>query len=109
MDARDYSAMTGGNRKPTVFIEREDCDEEHELPTRYEVCPLCQGKGTHVNPGIDAHGLTAEDFYEDPDFAEDYFRGRYDQICNECHGERVVEVVDREHCPADLTKGWVAA
>jgi hypothetical protein len=56
----------------------------------WEVCPTCEGKGSHVNPSIDAHGLTAVDFYEDPDFAESYFRGDYDQPCNECGGRRVV-------------------
>jgi hypothetical protein len=55
------------------------------------VCPVCNGEGTTVNPNIDAHGLTAEDFYEDPDFAEDYMSGVYDITCAACHGNRVVK------------------
>lgn len=59
---------------------------------RFEVCPLCEGRGKHVNPSIDAHGLSREDFDEDPDFEESYFRGDYDVRCTLCGGERVVPV-----------------
>lgn len=68
-----------------------------EVVLKWEVCPTCEGRGSHVNPSIDAHGLTAEDFSEDPDFREDYMRGLYDQPCNECHGRRVVPVMDPDH------------
>jgi hypothetical protein len=108
MDARDHAAMTGGNRTPTVLVEEYDdagehvADVETPLPVKLEVCGLCQGRGSHVNPSVDAHGLSGEDFAEDPDFAEDYLSGRYDQTCNECHGLRVVEAVDREACPPEL-------
>lgn len=57
---------------------------------KWKVCPVCHGEGTTVNPSIDCNGLTAEDFAEDPDFAEDYRAGVYDQTCNACHGQRVV-------------------
>jgi hypothetical protein len=55
------------------------------------VCPVCNGEGKTVNPNIDAHGLTAEDFYDDPDFAEDYRSGVYDITCAACNGMRVVK------------------
>jgi hypothetical protein len=55
------------------------------------VCPVCGGEGKTVNPDIDAHGLTAEDFREDPDFREDYFSGMYDITCRGCDGKRVVQ------------------
>jgi hypothetical protein len=61
------------------------------MKTKWIVCPVCDGEGTTVNPNIDAHGLTAEDFYEDPDFAEDYKRGTYDIPCRGCDGRRVVQ------------------
>lgn len=47
----------------------------------------------HVNPSIDAHGLTGEDF-ADRDFAEDYHRGTFDVQCYGCQGMRVVLVPD---------------
>lgn len=70
-------------------------DEDQTVFTvriRMDVCPLCEGRGKHVNPSIDAHGLSREDFDEDPDFAESYFRGDYDVPCNLCRGANVVPV-----------------
>lgn len=70
----------------------DDGDYDHRPvePKGYAVCPTCEGRGSHVNPSIDSHGLTAEDFAEDPDFEEAYFSGAYDVRCAECHGKRVV-------------------
>lgn len=70
------------------------------LPMRYEVCGLCRGRGETVNPSIDANGLTAEDF-EDLDFREDYCSGAYNIPCAECHGLRVVPVVDYDYRSSD--------
>lgn len=67
---------------------------EVTLPAVYEVCPTCRGNGTHVNPAIDGNGLSQEDFAEDEDFREAYFRGDYDVTCGECGGKRVVLVPD---------------
>jgi hypothetical protein len=65
----------------------------------WRVCGTCGGKGRHVNPSIDAdHGITAEEFADDPDFAEDYFGGVYDVTCHECGGKRVVPEL-RDPCP----------
>lgn len=50
------------------------------------ICPACQGEGKCVNPNIDSNGLTAEDFADDPDFAEDYMSGLYDVTCGACNG-----------------------
>jgi hypothetical protein len=75
-------------------ISEDDEFYEMEIPAKYEVCSTCDGKGKHVNPSIDSHGLSREDFDDDPDFAEDYFAGRYDVPCNECDGNRVSPEVD---------------
>lgn len=72
----------------------EDEENEISLKARYEVCPRCEGKGTHVNPSIDGHGISAQEFAEDPQFKEDYFNGVYDVPCYDCKGLRVVPVVD---------------
>jgi hypothetical protein len=84
------------NRLVVLINDEEDEDNEvyKTLPSKFEVCPLCAGRGKHVNPAIDAGGLTREDFDEDPDFAEDYFAGAYDVPCYECKGQRVVPVPD---------------
>ena len=80
-----------------------------QIPVKYEVCETCEGKGKHVNPSIDSHGLSREDFDDDPDFAEDYMSGRYDVPCNECHGNRVALVVDEERATQeqqDYVHSW---
>jgi hypothetical protein len=56
----------------------------------WEVCSVCRGNGQHVNPSIDAHGITWEEFDEDPDFKEEYFSGLYNVTCYECKGLRVL-------------------
>lgn len=37
------------------------------MKSKYVVCPVCHGEGKTMNPNIDAHGLTAEDFADDPE------------------------------------------
>lgn len=79
---------------PGECEEEGRCFEGNELgPAKrpvYQVCPVCRGEGRTVNPNVDAGGLTAEDFREDPDFAEDYRSGFYDVTCGACKGLRVV-------------------
>ena len=72
----------------------EPNDIPNEYPTKWEVCPICNGKGTHVNPSIDCGGLTYEDFQDDSDFLDDYMSGTYDQTCNKCNGRTTIKVVD---------------
>jgi hypothetical protein len=77
----------------TAYVLRRDEDgEEYEHPVKvkYAICDLCDGKGMHVNPSIDCDGMTREELWDDPDFAEDYFDGAYDVPCKRCLGKRVV-------------------
>lgn len=87
-DSFDESDMTA------VVPWWDDDGEEHmvTVPVVFDVCPTCEGKGKHVNPSIDASGLTAEDFADDPDFHEQYMSGAYDVRCYGCQGRRVVPV-----------------
>ncbi len=88
--ARD--ARTQGPAKaPILYL---DDGSEVELPMKWGLCPVCEGRGKHVNPSIDCGGISAEAFAEDPDFAEDYMRGTYDQQCNRCKGRTTVQIVD---------------
>jgi hypothetical protein len=82
---------------------------EIALPATFDVCETCRGKGSHVNPSIDSHGLTAEDFAEDPEFREDYVSGRYDVPCAECAGRRVVPVVDETRATPEQLKAATEA
>lgn len=100
-DHRVLAGLKPKREGETIIVEDED-GLEHQLPSVYAVCPTCRGKGRHVNPSIDAHGLSREDFAADPDFAEDYFSGAHDVECYGCGGKRVVLVVDEERCPKHL-------
>jgi len=120
MDRRDY-INTFGSLYPrdTKFHENDmtleipvfyteegaEIEESVRFPAKYEVCETCNGKGKHVNPSIDSHGITASEFAEDPDFREEYMSGAYDVPCYECEGKRVVPRVDEEACKGtDLEK-----
>lgn len=74
------------------------CEDEFPVsfPTKMDVCWTCGGKGSYVNPAIDASGLSSDDLYDDPDFADDYWGGRYDVTCGTCHGNNTVPVVDED-------------
>lgn len=76
------------------------------LPTRWEVCDVCNGDGTHVNPSIDCHGLTPDDFAEDPDFAEEYLSGTYDVPCNKCQGRTTMRAVDLDRLSPQHLALW---
>jgi hypothetical protein len=107
-DPRVRNAERYGNRdvdeqKMVIRWEYENEDGEpvtHEFAARFEVCPTCDGKGTHVNPSIDASGYYPdedEDFYDYDDGEEGspYERGVYDVPCATCAGKRVVLEIDR--------------
>jgi len=116
MDRRDEEAAIGKWYKSldvnrmvvvvTVYGEDkdEDIEEDVELPFKYEVCDLCLGKGSHVNPSIDAHGISVDEFAEDPEFREAYMAGRYDVICYRCGGSNVEPVICTEHLTDEQKK-----
>jgi RecJ-like exonuclease len=88
--------------KHTITITLYDEDDEevqHELPAVNEVCNRCQGYGSHTNPNIDGNGITQSEWAEwGQDEKEAYLNGEYDVSCEECHGNKVVQVVDQEAC-----------
>lgn len=93
--------------------ECQSClDEDHGpyfcIPAKYEVCGTCSGKGNHVNPSIDAHGITSEEWANDWDDEdrEAYHEGRYDVQCYECGGQRVVPVPNEDRATPEMMKAW---
>lgn len=69
-----------------------------EVPGRFEVCSQCNGEGTELYGSLKGAVFSAQDFAEDPDFAEDYFGGHCDVPCAHCHGDRVEAVPDVSQC-----------
>lgn len=95
----------GKNKPPILYL---DDGTEIELPMVWAVCPTCGGNGTHVNPSIDAGGLTAADFADDPEFMHDYMAGAYDQTCNHCRGRTTVPAVDWDQLTPEHRKAYEA-
>jgi hypothetical protein len=92
----------------TTYGEDEHGEEteeegEQEIAIRWEVCGTCDGRGTHVNPSIDAHGICEDEWSEwGEDERESYLSGRYDVTCYECGGRRVVPVQDENRNPPEV-------
>lgn len=100
-----FEVDNGEGDEPQVF----------SLPLRREVCHTCDGKGTHVNPSIDAGGISDDDdfWYDDEAWEEGedgemgpvsrYHSGFYDVTCQTCLGKNVVLAIARERAdPATL-------
>lgn len=99
-------AVMMGSNDPDDDDERDEV--EVILPVHFVVCGTCNGRGTHVNPSIDSNGLSYEDFDEDPEFAEDYFSGRYDVTCYDCGGGNVVPEISEGRCTPEQKKALEA-
>jgi hypothetical protein len=92
-------------------VEYTDWDEDDNeithtigMPIRWEVCDLCNGRGSHVDPRIDCNGLSFDELVDDPEFAEAYSRGDYDQTCNCCGGRTTIPVINDDHLNDDQKK-----
>jgi hypothetical protein len=100
-----YNSVNQINKTANVILEDDDGYEEtFTVPVTFEVCGTCGGSGYHVNPSIDAHGISPDEFARDPDFFDDYRSGVYNQECNECGGNRVVPVLNEKSIKPDLLK-----
>lgn len=88
------------------FYNDEGEPEFMSFPAHFEVCDRCRGTGKHVNPSIDSHGISREEFDADPEFEEAYFAGRYDVTCSVCKGERVVPVADEDRFTDEQKAIW---
>ena len=86
------------------FPEEAIASGSYTPPSAWDLCPMCQGDGTVVNPSIDSNGLTYSDFGDDPDFCDDYMEGRYDITCPECRGRTTVRAIDWDSVPEGVRK-----
>lgn len=100
--------------------ENEETGEPvvYVVPITREVCPTCGGKGSHVNPSIDASGIGGDDEFWDDDYSEDYddedgnpggskyLNGFYDVTCYTCNGKNVVPTIDRRITEQKALEAW---
>jgi hypothetical protein len=87
-----------------TFCPDEDDGKVHTLALKWEVCGTCGGVGKHVNPSVDSHGISSEEFAEDPDFKENYFGGVYDVTCYGCEGRTTALAIDEGVTDKDALK-----
>ena len=64
-----------------------------QLEGKREVCPRCDGSGSHVRDDLDDSRMV-DDMREDGDDEglARYFGGAFDEVCTQCHGENVISV-----------------
>lgn len=86
---------------PTINIPNPAYEVEDNVPeylsllAKYEVCPTCRGNGKHSNH---LGAFTQSDIDEmGEDWLHDYMAGEFDKVCENCKGQRVVAVIDREN------------
>ena len=96
------------------FNAEEDLNQESEklligkadgiyakLPATVDWCPCCNGSGYRSKydvEGYDINEMMYEDGVLDREFAEDYFGGKTDVVCNECEGTKIQNIVDYDSC-----------
>jgi len=66
------------------------------LPMKFKVCSACRGTGSHVDPNIDSHGITSDEWDRDwsHEDQENYVSGFYNVTCYKCGGDNVVPEID---------------
>jgi hypothetical protein len=84
-----------------------NCNEDGYIcfPIQFVVCFVCYGKGNHVNPSVDSHGITGEEFENEWSWEERelYMNGGYNVTCYLCNGKRVVPELN-ENVPECIKK-----
>jgi hypothetical protein len=87
--------MEGLSEETQKLIDNDYCVS---FPMKFEVCLLCNGSGSHVDPGIDSHGITEEEWDRDwsHEDRENYHSGLYNVTCYECGGANVVPEIDKD-------------
>lgn len=69
------------------------------------VCPECNGEGKHFRRDLDENDMIAS-FREDgnDDGYDAYLNGAFDQICNQCKGEKVLDEPIWDEAPTWVEK-----
>jgi len=112
MDSRDveshkYKDWFSFDEKKMLLVFEDDNENEIAIPAIFEVCGLCDGKGSHVNPSIDSNGITAEEWDDwDNEDRENYMNGGYDVPCYKCGGKRVIPGPDRDRAIPEHLEIW---
>lgn len=100
---------------PEDFCVSNDLDPDQEVvitfPAIMEVCPECEGHGTHLMPSLRG-AYSAEEFNEafpEREDQQEYFKhgGIYDVVCETCKGKNVIAVIDESRIHGEPLKDWL--
>lgn len=88
-----------------TILNDDDLEEEHDLPSKNEVCDECGGDGFVLCEGMRGVAYSREEFeqeFDEEDQAHYFTRGgKYDQVCPHCKGKNVVPIVDESKLNAE--------
>jgi len=86
-----WDSIDEHNQTLTATYWDENSDEiQGDFHFKWVVCSLCDGRGVHTDPAVDAGGLTHQDFDDmGSQFTEDYHHGKFNVTCRRCEGKRV--------------------
>lgn len=88
-----------------LLVTDDGAELELAVPFKWAICGRCDGDGTHTNPAIDGHGITADE-WNGPDWddesRETYLSGGYDVSCEVCGGSGKVQEQDYDSLPDEV-------
>ena len=86
-----HDALINYDPKTGEYNEELNHEGIIRVPAAYQVCPDCNGHGHHFRSDLDENHLL-DLMEEDGDYEgiQSYYVGKYDQVCNNCDGQRVV-------------------
>ncbi len=88
------------------LVDAEGDYHRLDLPTKWAICPECDGDGHCLPHGMRGYGYTQEEWDRDWDHEDRqrYFSGGYDVQCDVCHGSGKVQSTDWESVVARSPK-----
>lgn len=92
----------------TYVSAKTGAEYEIKVPGKRVKCEECDGTGAVLRDGLRGHAFSSEELFEDPDFAEGYFRGDYDVQCDVCRGEKIVVEPDEDRMTKRQKLLWAA-
>jgi DnaJ-class molecular chaperone len=80
-----------------------------QLPATRIVCPTCEGYGNHFRRDLDENALVREMMLEhDREGLEMYRAGYFNQKCEQCRGEKVLDDIDWKYFKEEYPEHYKA-
>lgn len=93
---------------PSLEYTAENDGKDYIIVTgKMEVCPTCNGTGSHVRHDLDDSAMV-DNMMEDGDHEgiEAYHDGAFDEICTQCGGNNVVAIPELPEWANTAVSEW---